>query len=181
MNERTQSPGTLDAPPIKPTPSAAETAVRRLVRLHNLMLFVVFAVGLLSFAILQIRRSGLDDGPLRTALLILRIALPAVALLLTAAYTHAAGRRIDPALGSPRRDERIVSLFAQTKTLSILLLTLCGVFANACLLFGNRLIDLILALGTLGLLWVTRPSLSGLASFTALVDRGSEPDEPPSD
>jgi len=148
-------------------------AVQSLVRLHNLMVFIVFVGGLASAAVLQVRRGGLDDGLLRRSLLIARVALPVLALLVTAAYTHRRVQVWHRRHEGPARPEQITAMFAASKRVSILLLTGCGLFADACLMFGNRMIDLLLALGTLGLLIVTRPSLKGLAAFTLFF----EPDE----
>lgn len=148
--------------------------IARLVRFHNLMIFVVFLAGLIAFATAytlhrQRRAFELGDG-WRYVLIGLRIVLPIAALVLTGLYTRWRMRlitaRIEQGTVGPTT---LYNSFQRCKLMSVLLLTMAGLFASVCLVLGHRWIDLILALAPFLLLVVTRPGLGGFLAYVAAV------------
>ena len=150
-------------------------AVTRLIRLHNAMIFVVFVCGLAAVGVAYDRAQRGTAFEIsdrwRTATLVMRVALPVVALLLTGVYTHLQMKRHACQMRSgPVSPAVLYNTFQRCKLLSMVLLTLAGVFASVCLVLGHRWIDLIIAAITLLLLIMTRPGLESVTSFFAEIE-----------
>ncbi|RMF71344.1 MAG: hypothetical protein D6744_18065 [Planctomycetota bacterium] len=146
-------------------------AVTRLVRLHNLEVLIVFIAGLICAGITRQRGGGVLDMSEYRWLDVLRIVAPIAALLLTGAYTQVAMTAFARKRGdAPLAPADVLPLFTRCKHLSMHLLTLTALFACVCLILGNRVMDLVLAVGAWVLLITTRPSTQGFETFCAVVE-----------
>ncbi len=158
---------------------AYAAAVGKVIRLHNLLIFVVFLVGLICLGITQARGGGADLPVWATNLLItVRIALPILALVLTAVYTS---RGWDQAAASGAGPQAIFELYQRLRLLSMSLLAFAGVFAAVCLVVGNTRGDLLLLLLPFGLLILTRPSLAGFVYLVQGIRNSAAEDAEPGD
>lgn len=159
-----------------------DSEITRLTKIHNLLVFVVFLAGLVAVGVAY-DRDQRDQAIViaessRTTLLVLRIALPILALVLTAMYTHwqmkrQAGRM---AVGSVPPG-RLFGAFQKCKIMSMMLLGIAAVVASVCLAMGNRRIDLFVAGIPFLLLIVTRPSTAGMLQFMRAIEVMAEESE----
>jgi hypothetical protein len=155
----------------RPTDEAfAQRETARLVRMSNLAIFVVLVLGLACVAYVQTTRFFSDRQQIHGWLVGLRLLLPMLALFLTGVIT----RRL--LTGFIRRVGAVeltlgdyIPLFARCKGTSIALLTAAGLFSSACLLFGHRTLDVLLAGLPLLLLLITRPTFFSLVAFIGTV------------
>lgn len=158
-----------------PTPTPFETEVSRLVKVHNLLIFVVFVAGLVAVGIAYDRYQRAEPfeitDSMRTLLLGLRIAAPLLALILTAMYTNWQMKRQSGRMAVGHvPPARLYGAFLRCKVMSMLLLGLAAGLASVCLVVGHRWIDLIVALAPFILLIVTRPSTPGLQQFIRMIE-----------
>lgn len=152
-----------------------DAAVERLIRLHNVMIFVVFVCGLIAVGVAYDRaQRGTEfeiSDRMRMASLVVRVALPIVALVLTGIFTHVQMKRHARQMRAGQVPAaQLYNTFQRCKLLSMVLLALAGVFASVCLVLGHRWIDLIIAAITLLLLIITRPGTESVSSFFAEIE-----------
>lgn len=153
------------------TESRADTPaqlVHRLVRINNLMVFLVVCTALICVALVQSSSFFRAQRPPWLPLLTwLRIGLPVVALILTAVFTQRAlSVYLRGLAGRPVSVDSIAPAFYRCKQVSMGLLFAAALFAAVCLLFGHRVADILLVVMPLGLLLIARPSMAGLLSLT---------------
>ena len=154
----------------------ADVLLHRTQRRHNLLNIVVVIVGLVCLlgARMHWVRAGFVTEPARSVLVIVRLAVPAVMLLVTALFTNVkltgAGRRADSAAALTA--SALAPVFCRCKSTTMLLLTAAGLFADAQLLFEPRWLALLLVLLPLAVLIGLRPTHGGLAAFTGLAGGG---------
>ena len=160
--------------PLAKSPPYAEPA-RRLVLLHNTQVLLVFVAGLICAGITKQRGGGMLDMQENRWLDVLRVVAPIAVLLLTGVYTQFAMTAFAKrSVAGPLAPVAVLPLFARCKRISMYLLTAAALFACVCLILGNRVMDVALALLAWGLLVATRPSVKGFESFAAIVEAQRE-------
>lgn len=169
MNENDSSSGGAAS---HAAPNAEHTrVVQRLTREHNLLILGTFVAGLGFLAALQTLRSQPAPREALFWLTIARIAAPLLALLASMFHTNAAisqGLSRAPAGALPVAI--VTDAFRRSKLFSLRLVAAVALFADACLLFGARVLDLVLAVATWLLLVNMRPHVRALASFALTME-----------
>ncbi len=153
-----------------------DRGVGRLLRLHNVQLLLVVLVGLACVAIVKTTKIYSERPAFLGWLTWLRVILPAVALLGIAWITNAALKRLRRLGEAPDASahalDAALNAFDRSKRVAQWLLTGVALLAAGSLLFGHRRIDLALAVASLALLWIARPSRRGFEQFAALAAAG---------
>lgn len=148
----------------------AREVVARLIRHNNLAIFLIVLAGLAAVAMVETQHLFPQLPAWMWLLTLLRIVLPLAALAATGLITSWSIRRLLADLGQrPVTPAAATPTFYFAKLSSIRLLLLCGLFSSACLLFGHRTLDVILAVVPIVLLVVTRVNQHGPAVFAAFV------------
>lgn len=151
---------------------AAQSAADKLIRIHNVCLLAVVVGGL--GCIMYVEATHFYSGRRPAFMWLLTIAaigLPIVALAATAAATNALIKSFVRRIGDLDIDpEAVAPLFFRAKLVSMTTLTFAGLFADACLLFGHRNLEFVLAAIPILLMIITRPARGGVATFATLVD-----------
>jgi hypothetical protein len=173
-----ESPETV-APESPGLSTAFDSEITRLTRVHNLLIFVVFLAGLVAVGVAYDRhergRPIVIEDSSRTGLLVLRIALPIMALVLTAMYTSWQMKRQSRRMAAGDvPPAALLSAFQKCKAMSMMLLGIAAVVASVCLALGHRWIDLIVAAIPFLLLIVTRPSTPGMLQFMRVIELEAE-------
>lgn len=151
--------------------AAVRSAIARLVRLSNLAIFVIVALGLACAAFVQTTRFFSDRQEIRGWLIGLRLIVPLAALAATAWITQRLLKAFTRRVGDIHLElADHLPLFVRCKTVSIALLTIAGLFASTCLLFSHRTMDVLLALLPIVLLVISRPTFFGLVGFAQTVE-----------
>ena len=152
-------------------PGPARQTIHELIRVHNLLFLLVVINALASYPIVKI--TGIFKNP-PAGMIWLNVAcivMPIVSLIVTALVTDRliraqVGRRGD--VESTAADS--VECYKRTKILSMVLMTLCGLFAGTCLIFAHRVREAILVGVPVLLMLLTRPSGVSLTNFVKLVE-----------
>ena len=152
-------------------PGPATQTVEKLIRLHNVLFLLVVVNALASYPIVKI--TGIFNNP-PAGMIWLNvgcIVLPIVSLIFTALATD----RMIRALVRRRGDvettaDDSAACFKRSKMISIVLMTLCGLFAGTCVILGHRVREAILAVVPVLLMLLTRPSGMSLTNFVKLVE-----------
>ena len=167
-SHRTPAPAGAASDPAQAVLAAA--VVTRIIRQNNLAIFLIIVTGLAAVAIVETQHLYPQHPPYLWLLTTLRIIAPILALVLTGVFTNGIIRRLlAEARDGPITPASILSAFYVAKVTSIRLLTAAGLFSSACLLFGHRTVDLVLAVIPVLLLLVTRVNQGGPAVFAAFV------------
>ena len=152
-------------------PGPATQIVEKLIRLHNLLFLLVVVNALASYPIVKI--TGIFNNP-PAGMIWLNvgcIVLPIVSLILTALATDRMIRALVRRRGDaePTADDSAMC-FKRSKIFSMVLMTLCGLFAGTCVIFGHRVREAILVVVPVLLMLLTRPSGMSLSNFVKLVE-----------
>jgi hypothetical protein len=153
----------------------AREVVARLIRHNNLAIFLIVVAGLAAVAIVETQHLFQLRPKWMWMVTTLRIALPILALVLTAVLTS---RTIDKLLAElgprPITPALTMPAFYFSKLASIILLTATGLICSASLIFGHRAIDIALVLIPILLLFITRVNEHGPTVFAAFAQSQRE-------
>src|SRR5262245_32530193 len=139
--------------------AVARYAIGRLVRSSNLAIFVIVAAGLACVAYVKTTHFFSDRQEFRGWLIALRVTLPIAALFVTGIATkQILSRFVQRVGGVDLTIADYLPAFSVCKTVSIVLLTIAGLFGSICLLFGHQTMDVLLAGLPILLLLISRPT-----------------------
>lgn len=154
-----------------PQRGSAAAVVASLVRINNAMIFAVVCAVLVAAAYVQTQRAVRVSATWHTVLIVLRIALPIAATLISAWIASVA---IDRFLrGRPDEEvapDAIAATFYGSKLVAMNIFLAGALLAAACLVFGFRVYDLLLLLLNFGMLVMSRPSAAAMAQFAAAAE-----------
>ncbi len=156
-------------------PGRAKQVIAKLIRVHNLLFLLIVVNGLASYPIVKI--SGIFNNPPAGMiwLNVACIALPIVSLILTALATNRMIRSHVRRRGEIESNaDDSAACFQRAKILSMVLMTVSGLFAGTCVIFAHRVREAILVVVPVLLMLLTRPSNMSLDNFVTLVEMERE-------